>query len=112
MSRRKLSVYTLNILKMMYPNVKEHLDVETLTRIDLRKIDHHTRLVNRIRDIEEYRKQCGEENFIVGWVEGSLAEYTNVRGFSNACLDLFEGPEIVNSVLAIILEMAFCLSLE
>lgn len=88
------------------PYVNEHLDIEELGRITVPKIEDHHRLVNRIHEIEEYRHQIGEEYFVVGWIEGPMAEYANLRGLSNACLDLYDHPDTVNSVSDIILENA------
>ncbi|UCE17203.1 MAG: uroporphyrinogen decarboxylase family protein [Gemmatimonadota bacterium] len=88
------------------PRVKRTLDIEELESITVPNIKEHHRLVNRVREIEEYQRHVGEDCFIVGWVEGPMAEYANLRGLSNACLDLIEYPDTVRSVSDIIMELA------
>ena len=59
------------------------------------EVDDHPRLLNRINEIRHYRELIGDDYFIVGWVEGPMACYANLRGFEKACLDLFEHPAAV-----------------
>lgn len=65
-------------------------------------IEEHARLQNRVREIELYRNQCGNRHFIVGWVEGSVAEYGDLRGLSNASLDFYDDPTAVHQALDLI----------
>ena len=88
------------------PRVKRTLDIEELGTITVPNIEEHHRLMNRIHEIEEYQRHVGEKYFIVGWVEGPMAEYANLRGLSNACLDLIEHPDVVHLVSDIIVEHA------
>jgi uroporphyrinogen-III decarboxylase len=48
----------------------------------------------------------GNELFIVGWVEGPVAEYVDLRGASNASLDFLVDPESVEKAMDIIVESA------
>ena len=64
------------------------------------------RMRNRVREVEEFRRQAGERLFIVGWVEGPLAEYADLRGLSDACLDLYDEPERMHRSLDFLLENA------
>lgn len=64
------------------------------------------RCSSRLKEIEEFRKRVGSEYFIVGWVEGSIAEYVDLRGASNASVDFFLDPEPVAKALDIITESA------
>jgi uroporphyrinogen decarboxylase len=61
---------------------------------------------NRLKEIEEYRKKCGDEYFIVGWVEGSVAEYCDLRGASNASVDFLTNPGSLERALDLIVEAA------
>ncbi len=61
---------------------------------------------NRLVEIENYRKWCGDEYFIVGWVEGAVAEYVDLRGASNASVDFFMEPEAVGKTLDTIVDCA------
>ena len=74
----------------------------------LKKYDplRNERCRNRLVEIENYRKGCGDEYFIVGWVEGAVAEYVDLRGASNASVDFFMEPEAVGKTLDTIVDCA------
>lgn len=57
------------------------------------------RCLNRIKEIREFRKQVGNELFIVGWVEGPVAEYVDLRGASNASIDFILEQEAVEKAM-------------
>lgn len=59
---------------------------------------------NRLKEIREYKKQVGNELFIVGWVEGPIAEYVDLRGASNASVDFMLEQNTVEKALDIIVE--------
>jgi len=64
------------------------------------------RCANRIAEIKEFKKRVGDELFIVGWVEGPVAEYVDLRGAANASLDFLLEPESVEKAMDIIVECA------
>jgi uroporphyrinogen decarboxylase len=64
------------------------------------------RCLNRLREISEYRNQVGNELFIVGWVEGPVAEYVDLRGAASASVDFYLDPEAVEKAMEIIVESA------
>lgn len=66
----------------------------------------HSRMTNRINEIKEFKRLAGDQYFIVGWVEGPIAEYSDLRGLSHAALDFFDDPETVHKALDIITESA------
>jgi len=74
----------------------------------LKKYDplQNTRCLNRLTEIGKFRKQVGNEYFIVGWVEGPVAEYVDLRGASNASIDLLTEPELVERAMDVIVESA------
>jgi len=39
----------------------------------------NSRCLNRLTEIREFRKQVGDKLFIVGWVEGPIAEYVDLK---------------------------------
>ena len=80
-------------------NVKE--DVKKLKIVD---IDKCPRLIGRVHEIEYYKKVTGDKYFVVGWVEGPLGEYADIRGFGESCLDLFDFPDEVDRATDIIVE--------
>jgi len=74
----------------------------------LKKYDplKNERCKNRLVEISEYKKQCGDEYFIVGWVEGAVAEYVDLRGASNASIDFYTDPDSVKKTLDTIIDCA------
>jgi MtaA/CmuA family methyltransferase len=62
------------------------------------------RCLNRINEIKEFRKN--NDFFVVGWIEGPVAEYVDLRGASNAAVDLLTDPEDVEKAMDIIVESA------
>jgi MtaA/CmuA family methyltransferase len=66
----------------------------------------NSRCRNRIREIEIFRKLTGERFFIVGWVEGPVAEYVDLRKASEASVDFLTEPDAVENAMDIIVESA------
>lgn len=66
----------------------------------------NTRCRNRIIEIKEFIKKAGDELFIVGWVEGPVAEYVDLRGATGASIDLLTEPDDVEKTLDVITENA------
>jgi MtaA/CmuA family methyltransferase len=66
----------------------------------------NSRCMNRLSELREFRSRVGKEYFIVGWVEGPVAEYVDLRGASNASIDLLTEPEAVEKAIDVILESA------
>ena len=74
-------------------------------------LDHYNpleniRCNNRLTEIREFRKLIADELFIVGWVEGPVAEYVDLRGASDASMDFLLEPEAVEKSMDIIVECA------
>lgn len=61
---------------------------------------------NRIVEIRNYNKVAGKKYFIVGWVEGPVAEYVDLRGATGASLDFLLEPENVEETMDVITESA------
>ncbi len=61
---------------------------------------------NRLSELKLFREQVGNEYFIVGWVEGPVAEYVDLRGATNASTDFYLEPEATERALDIIVECA------
>jgi MtaA/CmuA family methyltransferase len=88
-------------------DVGGHLaDLDQVKRLRPYKVGEHTRLQGRIQEIAEYQRQLADQQFIVGWVEGPMAEYADLRGASQAALDLLDDPEAVHHAMDVITESA------
>jgi MtaA/CmuA family methyltransferase len=84
-----------------------HFDsVEEL--LDLRPYDvpANRRTAGRIAEIREFRRLTGDRYFVVGWVEGPVAEYADLRGTTDAAYDFMDEPERVGEVMDMIVEAA------
>ena len=66
----------------------------------------NVRCQNRLKEIREFNRQSGKELFIVGWVEGPVAEYVDLRKATNAAMDLLLDPVSVGKAMDIIIESA------
>ncbi|MDI9382670.1 MAG: uroporphyrinogen decarboxylase family protein [Verrucomicrobiota bacterium] len=85
------------------PLIREIGDID---RLELPKFEASRRMLNRVREIELYRQSVGSEFFIVGWVEGALAEYVDLRGLTQTCMDLYDAPEPLERALRLLNENA------
>jgi len=66
----------------------------------------NSRCINRLKEIEIFSKQAGDKYFIVGWVEGPVAEYVDLRKATNASFDFLMEPELVEKAMDIIIDCA------
>ena len=75
---------------------------------NLRKFNpsENLRCSNRLEEIRQFKKQSSDKLFIVGWVEGPVAEYVDLRGASDASVDFLLEPEAVEKTMDIIIESA------
>jgi MtaA/CmuA family methyltransferase len=64
------------------------------------------RCLKRLIEIREFKKLAGNELFIVGWVEGPVAEYVDLRKATNASVDFYLDAESVEKTMDIIVESA------
>ncbi len=81
-------------------------DAKTASLINHYNPLENNRCCNRLTEIKEFRKYAGNEFFVVGWVEGPVAEYVDLRGASEASVDFLLEPEAVEKSMNIIVECA------
>jgi MtaA/CmuA family methyltransferase len=81
-------------------------DAESVSRLIHYNANESSRCSKRLAELKEFRKTIGNELFIVGWVEGPVAEYVDLRGASNASVDLLTEPEAVQKAMDLIVECA------
>lgn len=82
------------------------VDLDAVSNLSRYNIYDNPRIVNTIKTIEEFKKQVGGEKFILGWVEGSIAEYGDIRGLSMCSMDFFDDENAVHHALDVITEVA------
>lgn len=66
----------------------------------------HARMRARVEECRRYAETVGDRLFIVGWVEGPIAEYVDLRGLTETCLDLYDRPEMLRDAFAVMVESA------
>lgn len=100
-------------LKIEYPenelpiDVGGHLpDLMSAGRLVPFKPLEHARCANRVHEIAEFKRRIGDKCFIVGWVEGPVAEYADLRGVTEAAMDFLDEPETVGKAMDVIVESA------
>ena len=84
-----------------------HYDsVEKLLALEPYEVMANRRTAGRVAEIREFRKQMGDRYFVVGWVEGPVAEYADLRGMTDASYDFMDEPEKVGMVMDMIVVAA------
>lgn len=63
------------------------------------------RMSNRLRVVEELASQVGDETIVEGWVEGPIAEASDLRGINRFMMDLFDDERFVRDLLELVFEM-------
>ena len=81
-------------------------DARAASKIKHYKPSENNRCLNRLTEIREFRNSIENELFVVGWIEGPVAEYVDLRGASNASFDLLMEPELVEKAMDIIVDCA------
>jgi len=81
---------------------------DALSAALLEKYDpiNNMRCMNRLKELEIFSNSTNNELFIVGWVEGPVAEYVDLRRASEAAVDFYLDPDNVHKAMDIIVEGA------
>lgn len=81
-------------------------DIAAARRLKPFRTLEHERTRNRVKELEVFKERVGDRLFTVGWVEGPVAEYADLRGVSNAAMDFLDDPEGVEEAMEVIVESA------
>jgi uroporphyrinogen decarboxylase len=87
--------------------IKTNDDVSSLRKCD---IENAERTKQRIESVAKMAEQLGQTHSVLGWVEGPLAEYADLRGLENALFDLVDKPDMFTKASHIIVENAIALA--
>ena len=88
--------------------IKTRADISRLKRIDIASAE---RTKQRIESVGKMAARIGRTHSVLGWVEGPLAEYSDLRGVESAMLDLIDAPEVFIKAGEIIIENAIAFAL-
>lgn len=83
--------------------IKTHDDISRIRAFDIEKAE---RTKQRIESVRKMAAEVGQTHSVLGWVEGPLAEYGDLRGVENAMLDLIDKPELFIKAGEIIVQNA------
>ncbi len=83
--------------------IKTHDDISRLRPFD---IENAERTKQRIESVRKMAAEVGQTHSVLGWVEGPLAEYGDLRGVENAMLDLIDRPDLFMKAGEIIVQNA------
>ncbi|MBE0534169.1 MAG: uroporphyrinogen decarboxylase family protein [Phycisphaerae bacterium] len=78
-------------------------DISKLGPID---IEDSPRTKDRIEGVRRLAEAVGETHSVLGWVEGPMAEYGDLRGLENTLMDLIDKPEVFARACEVIVENA------
>jgi MtaA/CmuA family methyltransferase len=64
------------------------------------------RMQQRVNSVAAMASQVGETHSVLGWIEGPLAEYADLRGVESTMLDLIDNPQRVWQTAGILVDNA------
>lgn len=71
--------------------IKTADDISLLKTLD---IENCERMKQRVESVAKMAAELGQTHSVLGWIEGPLAEYSDLRGLQNALMDLIDKPEM------------------
>lgn len=91
-----------------HPHCVKHIlnDYSDIQKLKVREPSQGRRMSKTVETIEWYQKQMGNSVPIVGWVEGPIAEFSDIYDINNAMMDLIAEPEWAEEVMDICVEQA------
>lgn len=83
--------------------IKTYDDIAKVKPFD---IENAERTKQRIESVRKMAAEVGQTHSVLGWVEGPMAEYADLRGVENSFLDLVDRPEMFIKAGEIIVQNA------
>ncbi|RKY12006.1 MAG: uroporphyrinogen decarboxylase [Planctomycetota bacterium] len=83
--------------------IKEPEDVKKLKPLDIAASE---RMQQRVDSVATMSAEIGKTHSVLGWVEGPLAEYSDLRGLEDTMLDLIDKPDMYHQAADIITQNA------
>ena len=79
---------------------------EDVKKLKLLKIADSERMQQRVDSIAAMADEVGQTHSVLGWVEGPLAEYSDLRGLEDTMLDLIDKPDLYHEAAEILVPNA------
>ena len=83
--------------------IKTYGDISRVKPLD---IENAERPKQRIESVRKMADEVGQTHSVLGWVEGPMAEFADLRGVENTFLDLVDRPELFIKAGEIIVQNA------
>lgn len=83
--------------------IKSHEDLKKLKTLDITASE---RMQQRVDSVAAMAAAVGQTHSVLGWVEGPLAEYADLRGLEETLLDLIDNADMYHSAAEIITQSA------
>jgi len=80
--------------------------MEDIKKIKLLDPNEHPRMKQRIDSVGIMAEKIGRTHSVLGWVEGPLAEYADLRGLEAAMMDLMDRPAMFEQVAEVLVQNA------
>ena len=77
---------------------------QDVTRVRPFDIEHAERPAQRVESVRKMAQAVGRTHSVLGWVEGPLALYADLRGVESMFLDLIDNPQMYLAAAEIIIE--------
>ena len=81
------------------PLLESPEDVSRLARLDY---DGPGRCRQRIESVSRMAEEVGATHSVLGWIEGPIAQYVDLRGMTEAMLDLLDRPEVFDQAAEVL----------
>jgi len=79
---------------------------QDVARLKVFDIENAERPRQRIESVATMAADVGQTHSVLGWVEGPITEYADLRGVENTFLDLIDNPEMYVRAARVIVENA------
>ncbi|MHC4060911.1 MAG: uroporphyrinogen decarboxylase family protein [Planctomycetota bacterium] len=83
--------------------IKTRDDVARIKPLD---IEGSERTAQRVGSVRKMAAEVGQTHSVLGWIEGPLAEYADLRGLENALMDLMDKPEMFADAASVLVDSA------
>ena len=89
--------------------IKTADDISSLKTLDIENCD---RMKQRIESVKKMAAEIGRTHSVLGWVEGPLAEYADLRGLENTLIDLIDKPEMFIEAAEVLVRNAISFAVD
>jgi uroporphyrinogen-III decarboxylase len=83
--------------------IKTRDDVRRIEPLD---IESSERMTQRVESVRKMAAEVGQTHSVLGWIEGPLAEYADLRGLEDSLMDLMDKPEMFADAAGVLVDSA------